>query len=123
MAKIELSLRDMTATTLYGLLSRNKDNRSYLELMDTKAFEKPSDNLLREVFVHFYARKRNDAEIEMLSHACQWIAWDHTFWISTLVHTDKNSPFKGYFIVMNQVICLGRIISLQKTLHYLFSGS
>ena len=123
MAKIELHLRDMRATTIYGLLARNKDNRSYLELMESKAFEKPSDNLLREVFIHFYTRKRNDVETEMLSHACHWIAWDHTFWISKLVHNDKNSPFKGYFIVMNQVICLRHIVSLQNTFHYLFLGS
>ena len=93
----------MKATTIYGIQSRNINAGDFSALMEFVTFEKLSTFTLKEIFIHFYSRKRKELQNEMLSHQCSWLSWDHTFWTARLIHMNQRSPFTGYFIVMNQV--------------------
>ena len=111
-SKMEMLLRDTRAATVFGLLCRNEADKDYLELMGSKVFLKPSDNFLRVIFIHSYVRRRKDYEMEMANLKCVWISWDHTFWISKLIHSEKKAPYAGYFIVMNQVLLYQRALNI-----------
>ena len=93
----------MRATIVNGIIVRKKEDIDYLNLMESKTFQTPSSNTLKEIFIHFYSQRREDLEKEMFSHPCSWVAWDHTFWIALIIHNGSQSPFKGYFICVNQV--------------------
>ena len=107
--KLEQLLFDMRSINVNGITAWNKDDVNCQNLMKSKAFKTPSCHTLKELFIHFYSRKKIHLENEMLSHRCSWLSWDHTFWVAKIIHCEKQSPFKGYFICMNQVKSLGTI--------------
>ena len=78
-SEVKMFLKDIKATKLIEVISRNKLETNWQEMMKTEVYKVPEQDQIKKVFCHFFRNMKPSFEKEMALLRNTELRWDHTF--------------------------------------------